>query len=850
MTLFDDFGSLLALVSNMTNLGNPNNDSHAFPAQGKGSDGSNPEIFVKGPDGSWCSLDDVSFSTPEVSKESPEHSSVLVESCRSIRDAAGRFSLSQDSSERAEVTKEILEFLDKDNRQLRTYVIQTLRRLGEDAATEVVRLAAGGEIRLSGPVLKTLGYLSRKASKKTYQAAADLIEDNLYRDSDLPDPDAVSGLQYLGTGQARRVLSDALLNSTFGRRGLLLEALGSFEDTRLGNLAVSTVKTLESEGRSELIDIPPQVAYVLTPDFISRHLSDPTVVRLGLRVGYLDQSTADRLLRAEKDVQESAAVVISAVGIATESLLSSFMDHEVTKRDTLIETWRRRVGELQWSFIGEEVSGHREPLGVGLGGSLEDAVDQDLLFAALRELDRANIKFRAELPPFSTKAPAVISGRFFSRSYAGFSEKTLPEWINTCSAMNQAAGLSADLANELLPYMVIDCAGNESETRYEHGDEREYMFHAKWRTASRLIDSSKSVDEWVDDLSRVENRNLWRFGVLDRVALEVSSSVLEEVSKFPFWDQLSPGAQALLRLESYRHAVLGEESLELLVKAAEDFAQRERARISELPSIGIELQSTGVKIEELYCWKEALKYLGVPSPRRPEFYSVTEAAFPPAWDGSVFSQGLPVLFDLGFRTNEELGDALHISLGTDLGGEAKYLSALLLFARDDLGSYQGDSRLWLKAMARVMSKGLCYQNRDSVAVAPLKDAPECHTELRVCVVKTPNDPVIGYLARVQELAGLAERHIGGVGPEDGGWLKIRNEIDATLRAGGVEFGRLLDEDWYAGTGDPRDVALVEDLSIVRSLQSVYSALRAKPSTAKLIAERMKGILSSPDSKLL
>ena len=228
----------------------------------------------------------------------------------------------------------------------------------------------------------------------------------------------------------------------------------------------------------------------------------------------------------------------------------------------------------------------------------------------------------------------------------------------------------------------------------------------------------------------------------------------------------------------------------------------------------------------MFIFKTALEYFGIPSPRRPEFGATVEAAFKPARTARAYTIALPLIWKLGIHKKYELACSFHISIGEDLGPEAKYIAIALRFFGIAEKKTQGGLAQW----TRVMSKGLIHRNEASQPVADGETTPVIHTEIRVTKLQNSEEgkllpnyeeflPAMMWLAAALRAHNKQQKSLAVSSMEEQLaqiWNHYRNQVQALQSQYGVQI--LGEADWFEATGDPHDVELLQRLGIIKALQ--------------------------------
>ena len=254
---------------------------------------------------------------------------------------------------------------------------------------------------------------------------------------------------------------------------------------------------------------------------------------------------------------------------------------------------------------------------------------------------------------------------------------------------------------------------------------------------------------------------------------------------------------------------------------ATELARVERGFVGIMPSIGIEIQRP-LRLHErhlLFPWKDALRGFGVPSPRRPEYYDLVEAACAPAHSYHAQVATVLLLRKLGFL-DTEVDMALHISLSGELGPDVRYL----LFAQQFIAAPTNQP-----LGRKLLSKGFAHLHRDAVSphthIATRE--PLSRTELRsmrMSAVETHTEQFPSWIDTI-----ITFQLLGGAlcSPNPllrAVWESFANDVRCEAESFGAEFTRFLDSDWYESSGDSSDRHLVPLLDIVSARHAVTRAI--------------------------
>lgn len=427
-----------------------------------------------------------------------------------------------------------------------------------------------------------------------------------------------------------------------------------------------------------------------------------------------------------------------------------------------------------------------------LTGDARDPLWQAVLLAAVRDADRSNLQESIERSPFDPRALASPQIAAAMHAPAGYLRRVFIE------RPIKKAGHLALAATDLAEFL-IDSARVALEMLEEPRAELEMATRAKWQARSRLP-------------ARRHHLRIERFPVLsDDDAPELKSVVLGQRVPMRLARKGSPGMESICRVAL--QAGLADPSL--ILSEMEDLW-------SELcPTVGMELQVPSVDRNLSLCWKQALRYLGVPSPRRPEYFQTVEASFRPARAITSLTLGPLLLLKLGLISRpQEM--ALHISIGADLGDRANDIAYALYFI-----AMGGQQRPWPSGMKWVLSKGLVHFNVD---IEPLGPAIAGRTEVRVLrcfaveqdgVLKLDPEYIHQAIATVLLATAMLAREgeLAGIGEE------FRQQLDALANSLPPSFQQLRVASFYDSTGDGSDPEWLASLPLVRTLSSVREDLR-------------------------
>lgn len=331
-----------------------------------------------------------------------------------------------------------------------------------------------------------------------------------------------------------------------------------------------------------------------------------------------------------------------------------------------------------------------------------------------------------------------------------------------------------------------------------------------------VVDYARSTLEVVPEL-RIEAEQEWceRWQLRQRPSASLRSFVIGEFRRRTPEGTGSPCAQSICSLA---------ELVRLDVRAIRHWLDEcERRWSTLLTPIGIELQIPDVAPQLFGPWKDALVDLGVPSPARPEFGRMLEAAFRPArsWHAPILAPAL--LRRLGVisaRKPQEI--ALHISLQGDLGDRARDLVFPQLFINRTTRPHPRPE----SAMTRVMSKGLVHRNREIERLdSPRPAEANVRTELRVFRLHSDEadkwaSVSSGYFHDLVATHLLGSAMLGECQVCRETAMAYGKDVSAAATSLGPSFERLLHSNYYESTGDPHDEVLMNYLGIFRAWSDV------------------------------
>jgi hypothetical protein len=445
-----------------------------------------------------------------------------------------------------------------------------------------------------------------------------------------------------------------------------------------------------------------------------------------------------------------------------------------SRMNKIAHRWQRRIRSFVWRLLPPElelIPDDDKPL------DLDNPLEVDLFVAAVRDTDRMLFLDRKQLPPFDKKRP--IDGPSpvcFHAASRYVRRKFVDEPLEWAARWNIPPAKRGEF--------LIDHARIQLEPDLETRTLADLNFRSRW------------------------NPNNFRI----------------HVRTFLPPNELSPGAKSIVALAEacgLRH----DELADWLLDAEFNWSPC-------LTPIGIEVQIPQVNPDRFGEWKELLPLLGIPSPVRPEFGGMLEAAFRPARSFHAMALGPLLLARLGII--EEPQDlCLHISVQGDLDDKVRSILFPQLFIHpSERLKNRPDT-----AMTRVMSKGLAHLHNDAENIdvtGPLQH----RTELRAfrilaesaTVTNDPSQTAIqlarGYISDV-----IATHILCSIATSN--CLQCTEQFDiyeseighavADLPEG---FKELFESNFYESTGDPTEVTLLRLLPVFRRWANVRAILKA------------------------
>ena len=533
---------------------------------------------------------------------------------------------------------------------------------------------------------------------------------------------------------------------------------------------------------------PVALGMIMTPQALATlWREDPeTGFAIARSFGYYD----DRLDEpTHSEIQELCDLLDSGLSVADRSLLTPSADEA-----------RDLEASLMWALLPWATESHREPPSEL---SFESRRDLFTFLSAVRSLDRQNFSEAIDESPFREqhqKNPPLLE---FSRGRISYLLREL-----VAKPSEEFAVMGGD-TTQLARYLVENANCRLHRDFFLAAEQKMYLA-ARWAVAAQLRQTPEPIT---------------RFPPTDtRGPLNLSTLVVPQRAMTPAPRNLelplSRGAEATLALLSH----FGRADL------ASELSRVERSFVGVMPSIGIEIQRPLRPHEKhlLFAWKDALRSFGVPSPRRPEYHDLVEAACAPAHSYHAQIATVLLLRKLGFL-GTEVDMALHISLSGELGPDVRYL----LFAQQFIAAPTNQP-----LGQKLLSKGFAHLHSDAVSphTHVTKSEPLSRTELRsmrMSAVETHTERFPSWIDTI-----IAFQLLGGALCSPNAslrsiWESFANNIRREAESLGAEFTRFLDADWYESSGDSSDKHLVPLLGIVSARDAVTRAIDERQLAATL-----------------
>lgn len=504
---------------------------------------------------------------------------------------------------------------------------------------------------------------------------------------------------------------------------------------------------LNHYGYPDNLNIPSYFGFTLNPRWFANNYN-PNLDQVMKETGYVNGKVDESVL---------------------ELLSEGFMFVSEKMKDIDLSQSLQRIDDLRWELLPYYLNTPK-----GLAIDLNNDLDIDLFFNAVRKSDIDNLQLGKESNPFDYRTKEHFGTMTCAHAPYEFVKKFFFD-----KAIEEAEKLEAS-AEEY----ILDHARVLLETHQERRVEMDALTKSKWRIKGIFpVEFSFPVVEESDFPNA-------KYGVIDKKALP-------KVNR-----NLSVGAQSVVNLANY----LGEDVENQLLDLENQYSQ------FLLPA-GIEIQMSSTNKYKSLCWKQALRYFGIPSPRRPEYRYMVEAAFRPSKSFHAPILGTFLLDRLGvMENNEEM--AYHISIQGDIKEIENIAFPQQFCHRRRKIKMTKEERHY--AMSRLMSKGFVNHNQD-VEPVDNKSKADCRTEVRVFGCYRDDKLLTTFVDDFISTHLLVSANYHNW--EE--WDEFKDSImaytlDLDSRYSTEIFTELLNSNWYQSTGDPRDGKLVGMLPIIKT----------------------------------
>ena len=774
------------------------------------------------------------------SEESWSGSSIgqMVREIRALREAGDA------KSETERVTGELSALLRVPSPIVQRLATRVLTKLGANSIPALTPLLHDPEVAVRVAACKALGSVGKVADSEGQALAIRLLGRVIRGGDPLVVRAGAIGLRVVGTPEAYdralQIAAQIPVEQSY-------QLLGELGVTGASQLWPRTVQLLLERGvplQSLTTELPALLAGIISPHWVAANLETGLAQSLGRRFGFIDETP---IQQHEITVCQT---LLRRIGICTTAMTAVALAEPTSELECLLDRWSKRKDEFAWSLLPIDVQGNRScPLPL-LGDDVRATVDQDILFAALREVDLTNLQIKGERSPFDSLAAAPIAGRFFFLSQAAFRTVYLRSYLESAK---EIVGVEHEEGmHPLLPEIILALARTDTETRLHEWEEAYNSLTSYFRgraligagpiatgvsEADRLNLDEPQERPWDDERQSSFRRPIdpvSRFAVLAPERIAAYESKLAGLRSTPEWAELLPGPRSVLAL-----AAFGEEVDPSPEQRAREFLRREGSS-DHLPSIGIEVQSAGIPAHLRYGWKAAFEYFGIPSRRRPEFQSVVEGSFRPSRSAFVQSEGLRLIRGVAFPNDQEL--AVHVSIGVDLGEEARFLALpLLLLNRAPIERTQDPER-WEAGLRNLLSKGLLCRDGNCEVLTRTNSNKPIRSEIRIAPLGSGSSATSEQetLETIQLAAFAAHTAIlaDAGSPVDDRivqcWHTFRSEVQSIVAGSPLPLTDFLNMNWYASTGDSSDLELFRRLPTVKLLVQLFSHSLENPEGRRVL----------------
>lgn len=611
---------------------------------------------------------------------------------------------------------------------------------------------------------------------------------------------------------------------------------------------------------------PKELALLLGPRWVARNVTSAPGRRLAVTFGYIDEETSNAWDGLPRDAQDVACELIATLGLTDMATVEAF--RASPDRPALLERWLSRCSQFVRALVPRDVTERRETPGLLDGDSGEAQVDRLLVFASLRQSDRANFEAWSSTPIFSYDRLHCRPSAFLQMGQAEFIREVLPLWrLRLGSLMSEAPPGAREV---LVNHALLEYAAVRADLRLYDGKLLEVELHGALALLGRVLRREGGRLE-VDGVSHAAACAMTGEALPDAADLDDPQGpgrltaawcgaastpaqvlTIAEPAAWIEWRRftahvgkslqgLSSGTRAALLARALAaceaSAATGPSAIEAWLDEVDASEAAERAvleRAEPLVSVGLELQCTQIPPAARTAWREAARLLQCGARRRPDFFAVAEAAVPPSLLPWAVSQAADELIRRAGATPRDW--TFHLSFGAELGDAAAPLGmALLLMSDLDLRGF-APGIAWRGSLGSLMSKGLVNRNFSSTPPLAGAEAPPYHTEFRGLLLRDGMHGAVGprltaIVSGVHRLASVAARSPSELPATDGNpWTQFSAVLSRECTQFDASATALLSEPlaWYQSTGDYFDRRLVADLPVVGMLEALFSAAADRP----------------------
>lgn len=516
---------------------------------------------------------------------------------------------------------------------------------------------------------------------------------------------------------------------------------------------------------------PPYIGLVLTPEWCADawHRDPPWATKLLRTFGFVEDTCTARM----------AEWLSHGVWYVGEVMADRPPD----------EASLSRIRDLQWALLPAE-------LGVGSEVEFDPTCPEDaeLLLAAGREADASQLEVIRRRDPLAPRTRESSRALVCAHAPTRYVRRILLE-----EPVAEARRL--DVPERFLGSFVVESVRVLLEPDERRRAEAGLEFRSR-------VSAMRHTRNWFGSDTEPKRRPI----VDDEDFPFVKRAVLDQVPDFHD-AELSVGANAVCRLA--------------LALGHDDVVNRLRTAEAEwgphLIPVGCEWQIPNVDPDRWLAWKQALRALGIPSPRRPEYRGMLEVALPPAASWHAPALVPLLLFECGVIA-EPQDVTMHVSVEGDLGEDARFIAFPQSFVNNSRRLTKTPSRF----SRRVMSKGLVCRNGD---VVPCRagETPTVRTEFRMFGT---------YLDEIEDRPGLSLSYLDDIGStallatalasQRSDLIAVarscRDELRQLVESLPAVFGDYFASNFHEATGDADDDSLHELLPVFRARSAVRAAL--------------------------